>query len=538
MHMKKVLILAACALAFAACNKPPQGDQLTPADAVKDYTIRITPVMTKATETSFENGDAIGLTVSRASGAFATNEKLTYNGLEFSSNLLWYSEGTDPATLTAYYPYAATVPTTFAVAADQSKGLAESDLIAAYKEGVLPTANAVAMPFKHKLSRLEVAITNNAGYTLDAMTLKGLAIEATLDAQFNATAVAAAPAATDITAYKAGETSFVAIVPPQTAVITAAVTAAGKEMSQKLQEATLAAGKKYTINVIVNAEDIQIVLSGDIEDWTDGGELKPDNDVEPVQFEEKLDEGYFTYDNVKYNVVKMDDGKWWMAQNLAYVPAGFTPASELTAVTAGVFMPLKLNADGSAAEFATDDETIAANGYLYQSEVALGLKVGDLTSVAQAEALEGAQGICPTGWHVPTIDDIVGLIGKAVSPITTNTEAPYYDGANGSIALLNADGFNMAAVGSISILDNTKTAGTFMGRMANYDHLCSSMTCGSSYAGVTYNTSGDETSGIKNLQFWGTMPMTNKATEAEYTCNGTKVSYRIAGPLRCVRDTE
>ena len=96
----------------------------------------------------------------------------------------------------------------------------------------------------------------------------------------------------------------------------------------------------------------------------------------------------------------------------------------------------------------------------------------------------------------------------------------------------------MAAVGSISILDNTKTAGTFMGRMANYDHLCSSMTCGSSYAGVTYNTSGDETSGIKNLQFWGTMPMTNKATEAEYTCNGTKVSYRIAGPLRCVRDTE
>jgi hypothetical protein len=32
--------------------------------------------------------------------------------------------------------------------------------------------------------------------------------------------------------------------------------------------------------------------------------------------------------------------------------------------------------------------------------------------------------------------------------------------------------------------------------------------------------------------------MTNKATEAEYTCNGTKVSYRIAAPLRCVRDSE
>ena len=52
----------------------------------------------------------------------------------------------------------------------------------------------------------------------------------------------------------------------------------------------------------------------------------------------------------------------------------------------------------------------------------------------------------------------------------------------------------------------------------------------------TYNTKDDPTSGVKNLQFFGFMPMTNKATEAENTCNGSKVSYRIAGPLRCVKD--
>ena len=68
------------------------------------------------------------------------------------------------------------------------------------------------------------------------------------------------------------------------------------------------------------------------------------------------------------------------------------------------------------------------------------------------------------------------------------------------------------------------------------DHLSSGMFCGSTYAGVTYNTSGEEASGVKNLQFYGFMPMTNKATEAEYTCNGTKVSYRIAAPVRCVRN--
>ena len=64
------------------------------------------------------------------------------------------------------------------------------------------------------------------------------------------------------------------------------------------------------------------------------------------------------------------------------------------------------------------------------------------------------------------------------------------------------------------------------------------MFCGSTYAGVSYNEKDDPESGVKILQFYGFMPMTNKATEAEYTCNGTKVSYRIAAPLRCVRDSE
>ena len=114
------------------------------------------------------------------------------------------------------------------------------------------------------------------------------------------------------------------------------------------------------------------------------------------------------------------------------------------------------------------------------------------------------------------------------------------------MALLNADGFNMEAYGAISIQDNTKTSGTFMGRMANYDHLTSGMFCGSTMGlkksgtdivpDVTYNTSGDATSGLKNINFYGFMPMTNKASADQYTCNGTKVSYRIAAPLRCVRN--
>ena len=530
--MKTNLLLASAALlALVACNKTPQVDP-QPVD-FSQYALRLEPVVTRATETDFENGDAIGLTVTRAAGTYAANEKLTYNGSAFSGELNWYSEGNDEATLKAYYPYSATVPATFTVAADQSAGTASSDFLSAVKEGVLPSANAVAMVFKHRLSRLVVTLDNRSGSEIESVVFKGGIPTAVIADDLTAT-VDASAAPVDIKAF-ASDGKYYAILPAQTVTLTAAVTVGGKELTQQLAEATLETGRQYSVTIGVNKEEIKVILAGEIENWQSGGEITGGGDG--PAFEEKLSEGYFTYDGVKYNVVKMKDGKWWMAQNLAYLPEGFTPATDLSAVTAGVFAPIQVNAGQTAAEFTTDPAVIAAHGYLYQAEVALGLKVGDLTSVAAAEALEGAQGICPKGWHIPTAADILGLVGKAVSPLVNNTGAPYYDGANGSISLLNADGFAMDAFGAISIQDNTKTTGAFMGWAKGYPaKLSSGMFAGSTYAGVAYNTANEEASGVKNLQFFGLMPMTNKATEAEYTCNGTKVSYRIATPVRCVRD--
>ena len=530
--MKKTMICAGMALlTLAACNKNQNIDGPQPVD-FSQYAVRVEPVITRATETNFEKGDQIGLSIVRAAGDHATNKPLTYDGTAFSGDLNWYDEGAEESTLKAYYPYKDTeaLPTRFTVQSDQSKGTTASDFLSAVKENVLPTANAVSMVFKHQLSRLVVTVKNNSGAEIETVQFKEIIPVALIGDDLTAKVDENAKWQT-ITAFADGD-KYYAIVPGQKVAPIVVVTAAGKELSQQLTEATLEPGKQYSISVVVNKEEIQVVLAGEIENWTDGGELTGDGPA----FEEKLEDGYFTYDGVKYNVVQMKDGKWWMAQNLAYLPEGCTPATDLTAVTAGVFAPLRINAGHTAAEFTTDAAVIAANGYLYQAEVALGLKVGDLQSEEDAKALEGAQGICPKGWHVPTLTDIIGLVGKSVGA-TTNTDAPYYDGANGSIVKLNEDGFNMDAFGAISIQDNTKTTGTFMGWAAAYpDKLSSGMFCGSSFAGVTYNTSGDATSGVKNLQFYGFMPMTNKATEAEYTCNGTKVSYRIAGPVRCVRN--
>ena len=532
MYMKKSVLFVLCLLALAACKKNagPVNDPSSDKTDQVAYSVRINPVMTKVSDASFESGDAIGVTISRSSGDYATNAKFNFDGSVFSGSLMWYAEGTEGATIKAYHPYAASVPASFSVQADQSSGTSSSDFVAGIKENVLPSAHAVTVPFQHKLTRIILNVTNNSVDEPNAILLKGARLTANIAADFSATVDANAATGT-ITAYKKSASQYILIVPPQTVAFTATVVAGNNELSQVLQEATLEAGKQYSISMVVNPSDLIVAFSGDIENWLDGGELNGDNTLV-----EHLSAGYITYHEADYTVAHMQDGKWWMTQNLRYVPDGITVSDDNTNVTAGVYYPLVLNSDLSAAEFSKDVTVIAANGYLYQSEVALGLHVGDLTTVAAAEALEGAQGICPKGWHVPTIDDITGLVGKAVSPIATNTQAPYYDGNNGSIAQLNADGFNMEAYGMVTIASNAATSATLGGRMSGYDHLCSSMFCGSSYAGVTYNTSNDETSGIKNLQFYGLMPMTNKASADQYTCNGTKVSYRIAGPLRCVRN--
>lgn len=237
-----------------------------------------------------------------------------------------------------------------------------------------------------------------------------------------------------------------------------------------------------------------------------------------------------------YQVVRLKDGRYWFAENLRYLPDGITPCSSLNNVTGSIYYPLKVNDAKDGLAFDSSEEGIRAKGYLYQAEVALGHNIGFFTTEALARAAEGVQGLCPTGWHVPTVNEIVALVGKAVSPIETKTDAPYYDGANGSVALLNADGFNMSPVGAVSIQDITKTSGTFMGVLyGDPKQISSGMFCGSTCSGVTYNTSGDPDSGIKNIQFYGFMPMTNKPEESQFTCNGTKVSYRIAAPVRCIR---
>ncbi len=117
--MKKILLLTAGVLMVAvSCNH--NSNNGTP----ESEFVKISPVITKVTDTNFETGDRIGLTITTENSTYAENKPLTYDGTLFKGELKWYSEALESSTLTAYYPYnEAAVPSTFSVLSDQSAGL-------------------------------------------------------------------------------------------------------------------------------------------------------------------------------------------------------------------------------------------------------------------------------------------------------------------------------------------------------------------------------------------------------------------------------
>jgi uncharacterized protein (TIGR02145 family) len=524
---KKLLLMIAAAFAFVGCNDDG-GSSMTDEGGTVVAPVSIRPVMTKATSTNFESGDQIGLKITREAGVYTDNALLTYNGTAFTGTTMWYEEGGQESTLLAYYPYqSAGFPTSFTVASDQSTGVSPSDFIVGTVDNVLPTAAAVTVPFKHKLSRIIFDVTNNAGYTLNSMTLSGAIPTATLDTALTPTVDSTASAA-DITAYMVDDTTFEAIVIPQTVAFTVSVDAAGKVMTQRLLSAELLSGYSYTINLIVNPSDISVSISGDIVDWNDGGTIGEDTSV---QFDEYDD--HFVYDGVSYDIKTLADGRTWMVDNLRYIPDGKTVSSDPADQTTGIWYPI----DPATKTAATDEATISSHGYLYSYAAALGSSI----TPENYNTFEGAQGICPTGWHIPTKAEFFSLVGYCV-PSDTDTTAAYYDSDynGGRIKTLDADGWNFVGVGAVNISTETAT-GKYLAT------ITTSTTANDPYIGVlglsyymsstgsNVRYSSTDPTVLTNIQFYGMMTTFTKSyMDGRLTVSNA--NYRSGYAVRCIKD--
>ena len=525
--MKKTLAIMTLAVLFlaAACQQKESTAPVAPGR------LTVEPIITKATEVNFEAGDKIGLTVVAEGAAenYASNECLTYAAEVFSGDLEWYADIYTKADLYAYYPYSpAGVPASYHTVYDQTAGIGSADFMYASKAGVLPTANAVSMVFKHMMTKLVVNVENESGSEIESIGIGGTPGATGLDlvnmalTEFEGTLPDEIPG--PIQAYEAvvGKT-WQAIVIPHSEAMDIVITLSNKKvLTQPLAAMTLKSGGQYTINARVLPDNAIVSASGEIQNWTDEGEIGFEGagtaEDLPVTFEEF--DGYFVYDGIRYNTVKLADGNTWMAENLRFIPRGRTVSSD-PAADAGIWYP-------AANEAKTADPALAESlGLLYDAATAFGV---DAVTAENAATFEGCQGICPPGWHVPTVAEMTGLVGHCSNSALVNANGAYYDSSikGASLAELKEAGF---AWQFASMRNKTSTTGKGSYTVTSYNGIYGVMSylIGSSWYQTTKNT--DET--LKNVQYYYMMPTWNASNEKVTVAYG---GFLSGSSLRCVKN--
>ena len=180
----------------------------------------------RATETTFETGDAIGVYAAvrmssapatlKTSGNYADNKRFVWNGSQFvadgDANEIAAGYETD---YYAYYPYREDMGNPldydFSIQGDQREGITLSDFMyAANRSGT--TDKVITLAFSHRLSRLQVTYTPEAEEALSGVTIQRA--KATANINLGTGTANTLGATSDIRMYNDGGT-FTAVIPAQ-----------------------------------------------------------------------------------------------------------------------------------------------------------------------------------------------------------------------------------------------------------------------------------------------------------------------------------
>ena len=180
----------------------------------------------RATETTFETGDAIGVYAAvrmssapatlKTSGNYEDNKRFVWNGSQFvadgDANEIAAGYETD---YYAYYPYREDMGNPldydFSIQGDQREGITLSDFMyAANRSGT--TDKVITLAFSHRLSRLQVTYTPEAGEALSGVTIQRA--KTTANINLGTGTANTLGATSDIRMYNDGGT-FTAVIPAQ-----------------------------------------------------------------------------------------------------------------------------------------------------------------------------------------------------------------------------------------------------------------------------------------------------------------------------------
>lgn len=230
-----------------------------------------------------------------------------------------------------------------------------------------------------------------------------------------------------------------------------------------------------------------------------------------------------------YRTKTLKDGNTWMVENLRYVPEGktITPlvADAATAYDTehtGIIYPATFScASGTAVLTPSSNlKDILEQGLLYTAAVALN---GETIPTTDWTNVENTQGICPAGWHIPTAQEWVDLVGACSATAHNNTSAPYYVASlsGASLETLNADGFNFLPYPYING-GNRKYLGSYLNKRADSIY--------NTYAAMSYFHSS---TGRSATQTYAGM-ITNNNTKSSVNCAYNTLTNAIS--VRCVKN--
>lgn len=174
--MKKLFLFAATVCTMLSCSK---NEEVIPNEGKLPINISVGQ-QTRANDTTFENGDEVGIYVVNYDGSTAgtlkdegnqaDNAKFTYNSSEWTpdEDIYWKDQNTS-ADFYAYYPYIASTNVaahTFSVQTNQSQetNFWASDFLWGKTANVSPTSNAVSIQTDHSLSRVLIDVKPGKGF--------------------------------------------------------------------------------------------------------------------------------------------------------------------------------------------------------------------------------------------------------------------------------------------------------------------------------------------------------------------------------------
>lgn len=294
----KYIFLSICTLlTLGACSSGGENDNPLPSPTPSEkLPIHIcTTMSSRATDETFEEGDAIGLFVVnrnangsegnlKVTGNHIDNHKFTYQGGAWTtSQPIYWKDNSTHADFYIYYPYTTSLSSVsampWAVKTDQSNlsDYKAGDLLIGKTTDVAPTESAVSINARHVMSQMTITLVAGNGFTEASLASSSICVkinhlktQATI--QLATSTVTAAGETSDIVPMKENGQYKALIIPqpaPEGTIITITVDGREYHLTKATNFQAFEAGKNHQFTVTLSKTSNGVNVN--ITKWEDDG---------------------------------------------------------------------------------------------------------------------------------------------------------------------------------------------------------------------------------------------------------------------------